>query len=159
MSWLRSHTGLCYNPGKAPTAEGVEAQFPCDSGVPDTAPGGTLNTREGIDTYALYYTEGTDSDCSYYIDEEGRQEFEVGSVCASAVDAVDCLTPESIRIEQDNQTEIQLIKQWKAEGRKPDWSEIARYGPELKAYWSTCFALLHASVTAGHLALKRLWQK
>ena len=176
---------------------GMEAQFPCDSGVPDTAPGGTLNTREGIDTYALYCTEGTDSDCSYYIDEEGRQEFEVGSVCARAVDAVDidCLTPESIRIEQDNQTEIQLIKQWKAEGRKPDWSEIARYGPELKAYWSTwdsmlivdnvlyrkkvsdesvdskprivlptalrkrCFALLHASVTAGHLGSQKTLAK
>ena len=35
----------------------------------------------------------------------------------------------------NNQTEIQLIKQWKSEGQRPDWPEIAQYGPELKTYW------------------------
>ena len=30
---------------------------------------------------------------------------------------------------------MSLIKIWKTEGKKPDWPEIAKYGPELKSYW------------------------
>ena len=49
---------------------------------------------------------------------------------------IDCLMPENIRIEQDRQPEIQMIKQWKVENKRPSWSQVAQYGPELKAYWS-----------------------
>ena len=46
---------------------------------------------------------------------------------------IDCLTPHYIKSEQDKQPKIQMIKQWKRDGRKPDWSQIAQYGPELKS--------------------------
>ena len=29
-----------------------------------------------------------------------------------------------------------MIKQWKEENKRPSWSQVAQYGPELKAYWT-----------------------
>ena len=55
---------------------------------------------------------------------------------------IDCLTPPNIKNEQDKQPEIQMIKQWKRDGRNPDWSQIALYGPEVKAYWSSWESLI-----------------
>ena len=103
---------------------------------------------EGQDSFKLHYTEETDSDSSYYeceegtqdcVVEEGSQETQSKSAYVRNVEAIniDCLTPHNIKNEQDKQPEIQMIKQWKHEGRRPDWSQIAQYGPELKAYWSS----------------------
>ena len=50
---------------------------------------------------------------------------------------IDSLMPEHIKYEQDQQSEICTIKQWKTNDEKPNWSEVAQYGPELKAYWSS----------------------
>ena len=35
-----------------------------------------------------------------------------------------------------------MIKQWKRDGRRPDWSQIAQNGPELEAYWSSWESLI-----------------
>ena len=83
--------------------------------------------------------EDSDSDSSCYDIEEGsyvsytegeRGENATGSAYTRRVDVIDldCLTPENLGVEQNNQTEIQLIKQWKSAGRRPDWSEIAQHG-------------------------------
>ena len=190
------------NPGEAlqPRAR-VETQLSCYSRVPETTLGGILSTSENVDIL-----EDSDSDSSCYDIEEGsyvsytegeRGETATGSAYTRRVDVIDidCLTPENLGVEQNNQTEIQLIKQWKSAGQRPDWSEIAQYGPELKAYWlawdslliidevlykkkeseklhsskpkiilptalrKKCFALLHETVTAGHLGSQKTLAK
>ena len=175
----------------------METQLSCYSRVPETTLGGILSTSESMDIL-----EDSDSDSSCYDIEEGsyvsytegeRGETATGSAYTRRVEVIDidCLTPENLGVEQNNQTEIQLIKQWKSVGRRPDWSEIAQYGPELKAYWlaweslliidevlykkkeseklhsskpkiilptalrKKCFALLHETVTAGHLGSQK----
>ena len=55
---------------------------------------------------------------------------------------IDCLTPENRKYEQEQQPEIQMIKQWKREDRRPKWSQVAKYSPELKAYWSSWESLI-----------------
>ena len=35
-----------------------------------------------------------------------------------------------------------MIKQWNHEDRRPEWSQVAKYGPELKAYWSSWESLI-----------------
>ena len=83
----------------------------------------------------------SDSDSFCYDIEEGslvsytegeRGKYAIGSAYTRRKDVldIDCLTPENLGVEQNSQTEIQLIKQWKSAGRRPDWSEIAQYGPE-----------------------------
>ena len=172
----------------------VDTQFSCYIGVPETTLGGTLGTRLKGDDLLLHCTEDTDSDSSFSCDdEEESEENESGSAYARNVDIidVDCLARENVKDEQDKQLEIQLIKQWKSDKRKPEWAEISKYGPELKAYWSMwdslsmtdgvlyrkkvsdesldskpqivlpielrkkCFALLHDTVTAGHLGSQK----
>ena len=131
----------------------VDTQFSCDSRVNETTLGGTLGMVEGQDSFKLHYTEETDSDSSYYECEEGTkdcdveegsQETQSKSTYVRNVEAIniDCLTPHNIKNEQDTQPEIQMIKQWKRDGRRPDWSQIAQYGPELKAYWSSWESLI-----------------
>ena len=92
---------------------------------------------EGQDSFKLHYSEETDSDSSYYECEEGTQDCDVeeGSQETQSKSAyvrngeainIDCLTPHNIKNEQDKQPEIQMIKQWKRDGRRPDWSQIAQ---------------------------------
>ena len=59
-------------------------------------------------------------------------ENDTGSACVQNIDtiSIDCLSIDNIKEEQDKQTEIQLIKQWKVDNSRPDWSEVAQYGPE-----------------------------
>ena len=35
-----------------------------------------------------------------------------------------------------------MIKEWKRDGKRPDWSQVAQYTPELKAYWSAWESLI-----------------
>ena len=131
----------------------VETQLSSYSGVDETTLGGTLSMDECQDPFTLHCTEETDSDSSYYYCEEGRQNTDVekgtqeiksGSAYARNSEAIniDCLTPENIKYEQDQQPEIQMTKQWKRDDRRPEWSQVAKYGPELKAYWSSWESLI-----------------
>ena len=43
--------------------------------------------------------------------------------------------PQKIILEQDKHPEISLIKRWKLEDKKPEWSKIAKFGLDLKSYW------------------------
>ena len=125
----------------------VETQLFCNSRVHETTLGGTLSMVEYRDASLLHCTEATDSDSSYYDAEEGRQKTDVeegrqqtetGSAYVRNTELVnvDCLAPENIKSEQDPQPEIHMIKQWKSENKRPTWSQVAQYCPELKAYRS-----------------------
>ena len=131
----------------------VETQLSCNSRVPETTLGGTLSMGEYRDASLLHCTEDTDSDSSYYDAEEGRQETvveegkqqtETGSAYVRNTELVniDCLAPENIRSEQDQQPEIHMIKQWKSENKRPTWSHVEQFCPELKAYWSAWDSLV-----------------
>ena len=100
----------------------VATQLSCYSGVDETTLGGTLSMDESQDPFTLHCTEETDSDSSYYDCEEGRQNSDVeertpeiksGSayVRNSEATSIDCLKPENIKYEKDQQSEIQMIKQ------------------------------------------------
>ena len=102
----------------------VETQLSCYSGVDEIALEGTLSMDEIQDPFTLHCTEEMDSDSSYYDCEEGRQNSDVeegiqeiksGSAYVRNSEAIniDCLTPENIKYEQEQQPEIQMIKQWK----------------------------------------------
>ena len=89
-----------------------------------------------IDIESLNYSEGEESS---ELSNEDMQ-MELGNTEAAAIRNVetvniDCFTPENIILEQDKHPEISLIKQWKLEDKKPEWSEIAKFGLELKSYW------------------------
>ena len=131
----------------------VETQLSCYIGVDETTLGGTLSMDECQDPFTLHCTEEMDSDSSYYDCEEGRQNSDVeegtqeiksGSAYVRNSEAIniDCLTPENIKYEQEQQPEIQMIKQWKRDDRRPEWSHIAKCGLELKAYWSSWESLI-----------------
>ena len=101
----------------------------------------------------MVISSDSDSDSSYYDCEEGRQNFDVGEgtqeiksgsayMRNSEAINIDCLKPENIKYEQDQQPEIQMIKQWKHDDRRPEWSQVAKYGPALKAYWSSWESLI-----------------
>ena len=131
----------------------VETQLSCYNRVPETTLGGNLSLEESEDQFHLCCTEETDSDSSYYDAEEGRQENErdegnreskSGSANVRNIELVniDSLMPEHIKYEQDQQPEIRTIKQWKTNDEKPNWSEVAQYGPELKASWSSWESLV-----------------
>ena len=76
--------------------------------------------------------------------EKGRQAIKSGSANVRNSEAIniDCLTPENIKYKQDKQPDIQMIKQWKRDDSKPQWSQVAKYVPELKAYWSSWKSLI-----------------
>ena len=131
----------------------VETQLSCYNRVPETTLGGNLSLEESEDQYHMCCTEETDSDSSYYDAEEGRQENErdegnreskSGSANVRNIMLVniDSLMPEHIKYEQDQQPKIRTIKQLKTNEEKPNWSEVAQYGPELKAYWSSWESLV-----------------
>ena len=131
----------------------VETQLSCYSRVPKTTLGGELSMDETMDPYQLSCTEETDSDSSYYDAEEWREEIdsdeekqnmksESTNVRNIEIINIDSLTPEHIKHEQDQQPEIHMIKQWKNSDEKPNWAQIAQYGPELKAYWSSWESLV-----------------
>ena len=131
----------------------VETQLSCYSGVDETTLGGTFSMDEIQHPFTLYCTEETDSDSSYYDCEderhdsdveEGRKSIKSGSAYVRNSEAinVDCLSPENIKHEQDQQPEIQMITQWKRDDTRPKWSQEAKYGPELKAYWSSWESLI-----------------
>ncbi|MES9879322.1 MAG: reverse transcriptase domain-containing protein [Sedimenticola sp.] len=126
----------------------VDTQLSCYSTVTETTVGGTLSKQESQDTSPLYCT--MDSDSSDYDVEEDRRNSDVG-VDESGYTAnvrnldctnIDCLSPENIKCEQDQQPEIKMIKEWKCDGNRPKWSQIAQYGCELKAYWSAWDSLV-----------------
>ena len=109
---------------------------------------------------------------------------------------IDCMTPENLRVEQENDPILSQIKRWKNEGNKPPWHSVSPSNLESKMYWgqwdSLCiidgiihrkcendnrpgevinqillpaslrrkaFELLHGSVTAGHLAYRKTFEK
>ena len=49
---------------------------------------------------------------------------------------------------------ISLIIQWKEQKQKPEWSEIAKYGVELKFYWN-----IYESLALVNGVLYRLWEE
>ena len=55
---------------------------------------------------------------------------------------IECMTPENIRFEQDQDPVIKQIKQWKLAGSRPVWTDVAEHGIELKVYWNQWKALL-----------------
>ena len=55
---------------------------------------------------------------------------------------IECMTPENIRLEQDQDPVIKQIKQWKLAGSRPVWMDVAEHGIELKVYWNQWKALL-----------------
>ena len=130
----------------------VETQLSCNSRVCKTTLGGSLGVDESQDPFKLHCAEETDSDSSYYdceeeiesFSEEGCQENQPKLAYVRNTEAVniDCLTPQNIKYEQDRQPEIQMIKEWKRDGKRPDWSQLAQYTPELKAYWSAWESLI-----------------
>ena len=65
------------------------------------------------------------------MEDESR---DIGTRSAEVID-IDCLTPEIISSEQDNDSVIGLVKNWKVQNQKPTWEMIASAGVELKAYW------------------------
>ena len=91
----------------------VETQFSCNSRVHETTLGGTLSMVE--------YRDASCCDSSYYDAEEGRQQTETGSAYVRNTELlnIDCLAPENIRPEQEQQPEIHMIKQWKSENKRP----------------------------------------
>ena len=130
----------------------AETQVSCKSRVCKTTLGGSLGVDESQDLFKLHCAEETDSDSSYYdceeeiesFNDEGCQENQSKSAYVRNTEAVniDCLTPQNIKNEQDRQPEIQMIKEWKRDGKRPDWSQVAQYPPELKAYWSAWESLI-----------------
>ena len=48
---------------------------------------------------------------------------------------IDCMTPENLRVEQENDPILSQIKTWKNEGNRPDWHTIAPANLEMKMYW------------------------
>ena len=52
------------------------------------------------------------------------------------------MTPENIRLEQDQEIFIKQIKQCKLAGSRPVWTEVAKHGIERKVYWNQWKALL-----------------
>ena len=114
----------------------VETQLSCYSRVDETTLGVTLSMEECRDYSQLHYTEETDSDSFYYDAEEGRQvtdseegsqESKSGSAYVRNVELIniDCLTSEHIKHEQNQQPEIRMIKQWKSDSERPNWSQVA----------------------------------
>ena len=113
----------------------VETQLSCNSRVCKTTLGGSLGVDESQDPFKLHCAEETDSESSYYdceeeierFNEEGCQENQSKSAYVRNTEAVniDCLTPQNIKYEQDRQPEIQMIKEWKRDGKRPDWSQVA----------------------------------
>ena len=55
---------------------------------------------------------------------------------------IDSLESENMRVEQDNDPIIGLVKRWKISGRKPIWQDVASHGLELKNYWGQWESLL-----------------
>ena len=103
------------------------------------------------DSVKLHCTEETESDSSYHdceeiesFNEEGCQENPSKSAFVRNTEAVniDCLTPQNTKYEQDRQPEIHMIKEWKRDGRRPDWFQVALYTPDLKAYRSAWESLV-----------------
>ena len=112
----------------------MDTQDSCYSTVPETTVGGILSTEESGDITPMNGFDCCNSNSENLVEGEN----DTGSACVQNIDtiSIDCLSIENIKEEQDKQTEIQLIKQWKVDNSRPDWSEVAQYGPELKAYWS-----------------------
>ncbi|MCG8045657.1 MAG: reverse transcriptase domain-containing protein, partial [Candidatus Thiodiazotropha endolucinida] len=56
---------------------------------------------------------------------------------ASCEKSGECLdiTQENMRIQQENDSTIKLLLEWKRSNEKPNWSVVAPYCKELKAYW------------------------
>ncbi|KAL5004068.1 hypothetical protein ScPMuIL_017524, partial [Solemya velum] len=50
------------------------------------------------------------------------------------VDISDLCSEKLIEYQKSNPT-LKLLRDWKMVNKKPEWSEIASYGPELKYYW------------------------
>ena len=75
--------------------------------------------EECRDYSQLHCTEETDSDNFYYDAEEGRQVTGPAYVSNVELINIDCLTPEHIKHEQNQQPEIRMIKQWKSDSEKP----------------------------------------
>ena len=65
------------------------------------------------------------------LEDESR---DIGIRSAEVID-IDCLTPEIISSEQDNDSVIGLVKNWKVQNQKPTCEMIASAVVELKAYW------------------------
>lgn len=130
---------------------GMDTQFSCNNRVPKTTLGGTLSAEKVLDTSLLHCNEDSDSiyvdaeeGCEDSNNEEGSKAIQSGSAYVRNMEVIniDCLIPENIRHEQDQQTEISMIKQCKIDGKRPTWTQIAQYGPELKAYWSAWDSLI-----------------
>ena len=59
---------------------------------------------------------------------------DIGTRSAEVID-IDCLNPEFKSSEQDNDSFIGLVKNWKVKNQKPTWEMMASASVELKAYW------------------------
>ena len=110
-----------------------------------------MSAEKVLDTSLLHCNEDSDSiyvdaeeGCEDSNNEEGSKALQSGSAYVRNMEVIniDCLIPENIRHAQDQQTEISMIKQCKIDGKRPTWTQIAQYGPELKAYWSAWDSLI-----------------
>ena len=137
----------------------MDTQDPCYSMVPETTVGGILSTEESGDITQMKGFDCCNSNSENLVEGEN----DTGSACVQNIDTIniDCLSIENIKEEQYKQAEIQLIKQWKVDNSRPDWSEVAQYGPELKAYWSTWDSLYldHGILYGKKLGVRSLENK
>ena len=110
------------------TREGARNDFPRSSCEPclntNTLNSVNLQTDSGSDhstCRASNTSQQTDETCKPSSNVEKEEFLE--------------LTQENIQTEQENDSVLKQLLQWKREGVKPAWAEVAPFSPELKSYW------------------------
>ena len=94
---------------------------------------GKKDISSADDIYMVSFISHTESgldDCSVPLESQ--------NVAIRPIDLmdIDCMTPENIKLEQEKDSVLSLIRQWKMEGQKPPWTMVEPYGAELKSYWA-----------------------
>lgn len=167
------------------TENGSGNPFTLWTGLPDTG------ENKGINEKLCFVSQNGPNMDDYLSGESDTEAIRLNSV----ID-IDCMTPINIRMEQEQDPVLKLIRDWKIAGKKPAWNIVAPYGVELKTYWGqweslhiiddlvcrrcedsdrtgevimqillphslrkNAFALLHETVTAGHLGVQKTFCK
>ena len=68
------------------------------------------------------------------MDDYSTGESETMAIRLNETVDIDCMSPENISREQENDNIVSLIREWKMAGKKPSWKYVAPYGAELKTY-------------------------
>ena len=110
-----------------------EIDLPCDNSLPNNHSSGILQNSP------CGNTKNCCSICQKKIRECMDQYQGCSNMSTRAIDGTVSNSPEiskeSLHIEQEKDSTIQHMLQWKKNGTKPEWATVAPYCKELKVYW------------------------